>query len=68
MAIATVKSFQPDHGLVIVKLDGRLQEAALRVCGSDRTTIKKVLPGHRIRFDLSCNRQGQVFAVDVIPI
>jgi hypothetical protein len=68
MATAIVKSFNPGRELVIVKLDGRPAGVALRVCGSDRAAVTKMPPGQRIRFDLSWDRHGQVFAIDVVPI
>jgi hypothetical protein len=67
MATAVIKSLKLYHGLVIVKLDGRSPEVALRVSGSDKETVASLTPGQRIRFDFACDRHGQVFAIDVIP-
>ncbi len=67
MATGVIKSFKFDPGLVIVKLDGRSPDVALRVCGSDKRTVATLTPGQKIRFDLSCARDGRVFAIDVIP-
>jgi hypothetical protein len=39
MATAVLRSFKPDLDLIVVKLDGRSAEVALRVSGSDRSTI-----------------------------
>jgi hypothetical protein len=36
MTTAVIRSFRPAHGLVIVKVDGRAPEVALRVCGRAR--------------------------------
>ena len=67
MATAVIKSLKLHHGLVVVKLDGRSPEVALRVSGSDEETVASLTPGQRIRFDFACDRHGQVFAIDVIP-
>lgn len=61
MAIAILKSFDCDHGLAILKLDGSQSEIAALVTGSDRTVIQ------RIRFDVGRDRWGRTFAVDVRP-
>ena len=66
MATGVIKAFKLDHGLVIVKLDGRSPDVALRVCGSDKRTVATLRPGQKIRFDLSCARDGRVFAIDVM--
>jgi hypothetical protein len=68
MTTAVIRSFRPDHGLVIVNVDGRAPDVALPVCGSDRSTVATLRPGRRIRFDFQCGRHGQVFAIDVAPI
>jgi hypothetical protein len=67
MATGVIKSLKLDHGLVIVKLDGRSPDVALRVCGSDKRTVATMRLGQKIRFDLSCARDGRVFAIDVMP-
>jgi hypothetical protein len=67
MATAVIKSLKLHLGLIIVKLDGRSPEVALRVSGSDKETIASLTPGQRIRFDFACDRHGQVFAIDVVP-
>ena len=68
MTTAVIRSFNLDHGLVIVKVDGRAPDVALRLCGSDRSTVANLMPGRRIRFDFQRGRHGQVFAIDVTPI
>ena len=68
MTTAVLRSFNPDQGIVTVKVDGRSPDVALRVCGSDRSTILRLSPGHRISFEFACNRHGQVFAIDVTPV
>jgi hypothetical protein len=68
MTTAVIRSFRPAHGLVIVKVDGRAPEVALRVCGSDRSTVAELRPGQRIQFDFQCDRHGHVFAIDVTAI
>jgi cold shock CspA family protein len=60
MATGVIKSFKFDQGLVIVKLDGRSPDVALRVCGSDKRTVAMLTPGQKIRFDLSCARDGRI--------
>jgi hypothetical protein len=67
MATGVIKSLKLDHDLVIVKLDGRSPAVALRVRGSDKRTVATLTPGQKIRFDLSCARDGRVFAIDVMP-
>jgi cold shock CspA family protein len=67
MAIAILKSFDCDHGVAILKLDGSQSEIAAHVTGSDRTVISSVVPGQRIRFDVGRDRWGRTFAVDVRP-
>jgi hypothetical protein len=67
MATGVIKSFKLDHGIVTVKLDRRSPDVALRVCGSDKRTVANLTPGQKIRFDFSCTRDGQVFAIDVMP-
>jgi len=66
MAIGVIKSFEVDHGLVIVKLDGRSPEVALHVSGSDKETVTSLTAGQKIRFDFARDRHGQMFAIDVI--
>lgn len=68
MTTAVIRSFNPDHDLVVVKVEGRAPDVALRLCGSDKSTVAKLRPGQRIRFDFQCGRHGQVFAIDVTPI
>lgn len=68
MTTAVIRSFRPDHGLVIVKVDGRAPDVALRVCGSDRSTVAGLRPGQRIQFDFQCDHHGHVFAIDVTAI
>jgi cold shock CspA family protein len=67
MATGVLKSFKLDQGIVMVKLDGRSPDVALRVCGSDKRTVANLPPGQKIRFDFSCTRGGQVYAIDVMP-
>jgi len=67
MATAVLRSFKPELDLIIVKLDGRSAEVALRVSASDRSIIARLPPGHKIGFDLECDRHGRVFAIDVTP-
>lgn len=68
MTTAVIRSFRPAHGLVIVKVDGRGPDVALRVCGSDRSTVAELRPSQRIQFDFRCDRHGHVFAIDVTAI
>ena len=68
MTTAVIKSFNRDHGLVIVKIDGGAADIALRLGSSDRSTVAKLSPGQRIRFDFQCSRHGQVFAIDVSAV
>ena len=68
MTMAVLRSFNRDRGLIIVRVEGRSSDVALRVCGSDRSTTAKLPPGHMIRFDFACNREGQVFAIDIEPV
>jgi cold shock CspA family protein len=67
MATGVLKSFKLDQGIVMVKLDGRSPDVALRVCGSDKRTVANLPPGQKIRFDFSCTQGGQVYAIDVMP-
>jgi cold shock CspA family protein len=67
MANGILKSFKLDQGIVMVKLDGRSPDVALRVCGSDKRTVANLTPGQKIRFDFSCTQGGQVYAIDVVP-
>jgi hypothetical protein len=67
MATGVLKSFKLDQGIVMVKLDGRSPDVALRVCGSDKRTVANLPPGQKIRFDFSCTQGGQVYAIDVTP-
>jgi cold shock CspA family protein len=68
MTTAVIRSFRPDHGLVIIKVDGMAPDVALRVCGSDRSTVAELRPGQRIQFDFQCDRHGHVFAINVTAI
>jgi len=68
MTTAVIKSFKADRGIVIVKVDERSPGVALRLCGSDRTTVAKMLPGQRIQFEFACDRKGNVFGIDVTPV
>src|SRR5271166_2016641 len=67
VAIAILKSFDRDHGLAIIKLDGEPSEVAIRVVGSDRSVLSAVSPGQRICFDIGRDRRGRTLAVDVRP-
>ena len=67
MSTGVIRSFKLDHGLLIVKLDGRSPDVALRICGSDKRTVATLTPGQKIRFDLSCAKDGRVYAIDVMP-
>jgi hypothetical protein len=68
MTTAVVRSLRLDQDLVIVKLDGRSAEIALRVHDTDRATVAKLFRGQRIEFDFECDRDGRVFAVDLAPV
>src|SRR5712691_8883788 len=68
MTTAVIRSVRPDHGLVIVKVDGKAPNVALRVGGSDRSTVARLRPGQKIRFDLQCDPHGNMFAIDVTAI
>jgi hypothetical protein len=68
MTTAVLRSFNPDHDLIIVKVDGRSPQVALKVCRSDRSTMARLPAGSRIHFDFACDRHGQVFAIDITPL
>jgi hypothetical protein len=68
MTTAVITSVRPHHGLVIVKVDGKAPDVALRLCGSDRSTVAKLRSGQKIRFNFQCDGQGNVFAIDVTAI
>jgi hypothetical protein len=68
MTSGVLRSLNPDRSLIIVKVDDRAAEVALRVRGSDRSAMATMPAGQRISFEFACNRHGDVFAIDVLPI
>lgn len=69
MITADIRHFERDHGLVVVKLaDPHVPELALRVCGSDRSTLARLGPGETIQFDIACDRRGHPVAFDISAI
>jgi cold shock CspA family protein len=68
MTTATLKSYSLDQNTALVSVDGSASDVALRLCGSDKSVVAHLVPGQKIRFDVSVNRRGERFAIDVTPI
>ena len=68
MTTAIIKYFKRDESLVVVQIAGTALDVALRVCGTDRSTAAKLVPGETISFDIARDRRGCAVAIDIAPI
>jgi hypothetical protein len=65
---AIIKYFKRDESLVVVRVAGTALDVALRVCGTDRSTAAKLVPGETVSFDIARDRRGCAVAIDVSSI
>ena len=68
MTTAIIKYFKRDESLVVVRVAGTALDVALRVCGTDRSTAAKLVPGETISFAIARDRRGCAVAIDVTSI
>jgi hypothetical protein len=68
MTTAILKSFNRDQNVAILSVQSHRPDCAFRLCRSDRSVVAHLTPGRLIRFNISCNRDGELFAIDVEPV
>jgi hypothetical protein len=68
MTTAILKSFNRDQNVAILSVQSHRPDCAFRLCGRDRSVVAHLTPGQLIRFNISCNRHGELFAIDVAPV